>query len=413
MLHSTGYVAARGRVLLTDGDQRSTLAAVRSLGTAGHEVLVCSTRRKPLAGASRFCRGEFTVPDPALGVGGYREGVRRLVEEQKVDVLIPMTDRSASTLLDLRLAHPSLVIPFPSKSTYEAVADKRLLLQTAHELGVPVPDQVVLTSPRDVPDGADPRLDSIGPPYVLKPARSAVVGETGSLSLRVRVVNSRSELPEALAAFPAEAYPILVQSRVSGPGVGVFVLCGGGEIVASFAHRRIREKPPTGGISVYRESTELRSDVLEYSQRLMRRFSWDGVAMVEFKEDELTGVPYLMEVNGRFWGSLQLAIDAGIDFPRLLVAAALGDRDSCPAGYRTGVRSRWLWGDVDHLVWILRAPRGYRADNPFLPSRIGALGRFLVPWRPKERLEVLRLRDVRPFLRESVQWFRHLLTPTR
>ena len=38
--------------------------------------------------------------------------------------------------------------------------------------------------------------------------------------------------------------------------------------------------------------------------------------MVEFKHDERDGVPKLMEINGRFWGSLQLAIDAGVDFPR-------------------------------------------------------------------------------------------------
>ncbi len=46
--------------------------------------------------------------------------------------------------------------------------------------------------------------------------------------------------------------------------------------------------------------------------------------MVEFKADARTGTPYLMEINGRFWGSLQLAIDAGVDFPAILVAAALG-----------------------------------------------------------------------------------------
>ena len=130
--------------------------------------------------------------------------------------------------------------------------------------------------------------------------------------------------------------------------------------------------------------------------------------MVEFKQDAATGTPYLMEVNGRFWGSLQLAIDAGVDFPELLVRLASGESVEPPTGFRLGVRSRWLWGELDHLLWILRAPRGYRRENPDLPTRVAALARFLVPWRPGDRLEVLRFSDPKPFLRESVAWFRAL-----
>ena len=130
--------------------------------------------------------------------------------------------------------------------------------------------------------------------------------------------------------------------------------------------------------------------------------------MVEFKEDAATGTPYLMEVNGRFWGSLQLGIDANVDFPALLVRVATGESVEPLDGYRLGVRSRWLWGELDHLLGILRAPRGYRREHPDLPTRVGALVRFMVLWRPGDRLEVLRLSDPMPFVRESAAWFRAL-----
>ena len=130
--------------------------------------------------------------------------------------------------------------------------------------------------------------------------------------------------------------------------------------------------------------------------------------MVEFKEDTATGTPYLMEVNGRFWGSLQLGIDADVDFPEILVRLACGEAVEPPASYRPGIRSRWLWGELDHLMWILRAPWGYRRGNSDLPSRLGALSSFLVPWRPGDHLEVLRFSDPRPFFRESAAWFRAL-----
>src|SRR6185503_13112360 len=110
--------------------------------------------------------------------------------------------------------------------------------------------------------------------------------------------------------------------------------------------RRIREKPPSGGVSVYCESIAIPQDLEASSGLLLNRLGWNGVAMVEFKLDREAGKAYLMEINGRFWGSLQLAVDAGVDFPRLLVEAALGKRHEVPILGGSGVRSRWEWGEV-------------------------------------------------------------------
>ena len=120
------------------------------------------------------------------------------------------------------------------------------------------------------------------------------------------------------------AFPLLVQQRIVGPGVGIFLLLWDGAVRATFAHRRLREKPVSGGVSVYSESVSADPALVERSRQLLEQMQWSGVAMVEYKLETKTGTPYLMEVNGRFWGSLQLAIDAGVDFPALLVAAATG-----------------------------------------------------------------------------------------
>ena len=49
-----------------------------------------------------------------------------------------------------------------------------------------------------------------------------------------------------------------------------------------------------------------------------------------------------------------------------------------------------------------------RAGHSGVPSRFTAIARFLIPWRPGDRWEVLRLSDPRPFFSESVSWFRSL-----
>ncbi len=311
-----------------------------------------------------------------------------------------------SLLLDMPHRIPGLIIPFPDRSVYEAIADKRHLMQVARDVGVPVPRQVVIEAPL-----ADPvaLMDFFpGEALVLKPARSAVVGVHGIRRFGVRMLERASDAPTVLRDFPPEAYPILAQERITGPGLGAFLLADAGRPLASFGHRRIREKPPTGGVSVYREAVRLREDILGHAERLLQAFRWTGVAMVEFKEDVATGTPYLMEINGRFWGSLQLAIDAGVDFPRLLLDLAEGREVPHALEPTRHVRSRWLWGDVDHLIWMLRHGRRARAADTTLPGPLGALGRFLMPWRPGDRFEVLRLTDPAPFLRESIQWFSDL-----
>jgi predicted ATP-grasp superfamily ATP-dependent carboligase len=209
-----------------------------------------------------------------------------------------------------------------------------------------------------------------------------------------------------MAKLPLTAYPLLLQQRVIGPGVGVFLLLWDGDLVATFAHRRLREKPPSGGVSVYRESIRVDQSLIDRSRRLLDSFGWRGVAMIEYKLDEASGVPVIMEINGRFWGSLQLAIDAGVDFPSLLVARALGQKVYGPASYKVGIRSRWEWGGVDYLVARLRRSDAELSLPAGGPGRIRSVLSALLPWLPGDRLEVLRLGDPRPFLRETAQYFR-------
>jgi len=198
----------------------------------------------------------------------------------------------------------------------------------------------------------------------------------------------------ALQSLPPSAYPVLLQRHVSGVGEGFFALRWQGRLVAMFAHRRLREKPLSGGVSVYRESIALDERLALPGRRLLDTLDWTGVAMIECKRDPATGQQYVMEMNGRFWGSLQLAIDAGVDFPALLARCIAGDVPlECPS-YRVGVRSRWFWGDVDHLY--LRLKSGGPRVAPILDLLRMRSGR--------DYGEIWRWTDPAPFLAESLQW---------
>ena len=91
-------------------------------------------------------------------------------------------------------------------------------------------------------------------PVVAKPGRSVADSAGVRHKLRVRHAATPEELLRVIAELPDAAFPLLLQERVIGPGVGIFLLLWDGEVRATFAHRRLREKPPSGGVSVYRES---------------------------------------------------------------------------------------------------------------------------------------------------------------
>jgi predicted ATP-grasp superfamily ATP-dependent carboligase len=382
-------------VCVLDGESRAALAVTRAIGRRGHRVTVGSARDRALAKASRYCAVPVTYPSPSTDEAGFLDAVERVVRDQRIDVLLPVTDVSTLLVTAARARFGSACrVPFSPAEIVARAADKLDVLRTAETAGVPVPRTVVSDGPDAVPE------IPWGYPVVLKPARSRVRTAHGWHGCTVSYAESPTELRAALAAKPPEEFPILLQEKIPGPGAGVFLCCDRGRPIAVFSHRRLREKPPSGGVSVLAESAAPDPVVRAHAERLLAALGWHGVAMVEFKIDERTGVPHLMEINGRFWGSLQLAIDAGVDFPSILVDLALDRPLAAPPPYREGVRLRWFWGDVDATLLRLFGPPAQRPGN-----RLGAIRDLLTLWGRDLHYDNPTRDDWGPWIHESLAWF--------
>lgn len=390
------------RVLVTDGNTRSALAAVRSLGRAGHTVFVAAAAQPSLAGVSRYAAGTDEYPDPNKDAAAFMPALAGLVRKHAIDVLLPMTEITTLLVTGEQHTLPATCrLPFPAVEVVDRASDKSQVLALATELGIPTPRSVVLRAAGDARqyDG------SLGWPVVVKPARSRVRLGTGWFSTSVAYADDAAALEAHLAGLAPQAFPVLLQERIEGPGAGVFACFDRGRPVALFAHRRLREKPPSGGVSVLCESAPLDPKLAAQATQLLEKLGWHGAAMVEFKRDNRDGTARLLEINGRFWGSLQLSIDAGIDFPALAVELAAGRTPATPPPYRLGVRSRWLAGDFDALLMRLLRSRRTLNLTAAHPGRLRALWDFLHFAGRDLRYEMERRDDLKP---AAFEWRRKL-----
>lgn len=194
-----------------------------------------------------------------------------------------------------------------------------------------------------------------------------------------RIVGSEEEFQACCAELLHLDCGIILQDLVPGHGVGAFFLRHRGKIVLRFAHRRLHEVPWTGGVSACCESSD-HAEILEAGERLLEAIDYEGVAMVEFRKE--TGKPpVFLEINGRLWGSLGLALAAGADFPRAMVECHLHGKTEVK---QPDLSRRVRWHDpslqMDYLrsLWA-KAPGPIDGPAPRWRGTLRVLGCFLDP----------------------------------
>lgn len=387
-------------VLVTDGENRSALAVTRSLGRRGCSVVVCGMAEKTLASVSRFCRRGIQVPDPTRDGEDYVRAITSIAATESIDIIFPMTEQSIYLLNPARDRLPEgVILACPPSEKVQAISDKNSLFRLAETLQVPIPQTYYLASASDLPGIID-QIDHF--PMVVKPALSRIQVGQGFIAGGVRYVNSRAELEQLYATNPVLRYPSMIQEKIIGSGTGLFTLYDKDRHLALFSHRRLREKPPSGGVSVVSESVPLDEEMVDIAGRLLSAVGWTGVAMVEFKRDQRDGKAKLMEINGRFWGSLQLAIACGVDFPALLLDYLQGEKPLAPvANYLVGRKLKWFFGTLDHLLIRMRSSREGLNLPPDAPSKGRALAEFLSVWEMNASFDVFDRDDIWPFLFEG------------
>lgn len=378
-----------GAVLVLDADQASSLAVVRSLARHGLRVEVASAGQPAIASRSRHAAASWTYPDPLADAPAFVNWLVEHLRNHAYDLVVPITERTVIPLAQERSRFAPDLIAVADAAALAQVVDKQQTVALAASLGVKVP---LAESVADA-DQAAQAAARIGYPLVVKPARS--VGSQGGQRVHLAVTYAfderelRSQVESALRFGP-----VLLQEFFAGDGVGIELIADHGEPRYLFQHRRLHEVPLTGGGSSLRISETPDPQLSDAASRLMRALQWHGVAMVEFKRNRETGDYRLMEINGRFWGSLPLAVAAGANFPVMLHSLmTTGQVGSWPPA-RTGTLARHLSRDIEWIERVLR--RDAPATLVKLPRLGDAVRDSLLVLSPRHHFDVQSWRDPWP-----------------
>jgi len=389
------------KVFVTDGNLRSTLAVVRSLGRAGVFVGTGNDEPGMIAGESKYCREKLLYPSPMLEPERFQTFIREQLPARGYTHLLATSDVTVQLVASLKhLLAPAICTMVEDADALSFVQDKAAMLELAERIKLGAPRSVTACDRETLLRFAD----SVGYPVVIKPRRSRQYLHGSWSQGSVMYAQNAEELITKYEAACRSIPDPLVQEKISGEGRGVFLLMWKGEVKAAFCHRRLREKPPWGGVSVLSESLPMDHELVERSAELLREARWNGPAMVEYKTDQRDGEAKLMEVNGRFWGSLQLAIDAGIDFPAIYFRLVRGQEVTPQLEYRAGVKCRWLLGDLDSLITRLRSTAQQERLYPSPVSRLRSCMEFLCFFGGNLHYDVLSRSDPGPGWQELKQY---------
>lgn len=383
-------------VLILDGSHKHSLTSARSLARAGLRVAIGESvgqyppRHEPPSFQSRYCSRSFVLPDYVAEPAVYSDAVLSFVRDHGIKVVLPVGDANITLLAPQRerFTEADAFLAVASDASLELANDKTRTLEVASKLDIAYPKSVQVTAVEDLRQAEE----QFGYPYVLKPTISWT-GAVANRMVPLEVMNA-TEAAEATTRFLATGCEVIAQQLATGSREGISLFIVNGELLAYCGCAALRTTPPLGGVSAMRQSIPVSEDLLNSAVSLATTIGVEGPSEVEFRRDA-AGRPLLMEINARLAGTLENAIHSGVNFPWMIWQWGTGQKIEPQTSYKTGVRTRWLAGDLRWL-WDGVMMKG-RPDSVPLSRGLLTFGSEFFRTRHYDFVDI---RDMRPAFAE-------------
>jgi predicted ATP-grasp superfamily ATP-dependent carboligase len=323
-------------LIVENGESRGALAAARALALAGWDVAVGSPGGSGLAVASRAVSSTHEIPDAAVDEQGFLEAVSSAIVGRDAEVVFGAGDAELLAL-SARRSELRAVVPLAEHDAVLRALDKSDLADAARGAGLDVPR-------------AEGDLE---PPVVVKARRHGVGGKA---RLEAVLCADRESVATRVAEISAAGGEPLVQEHLDGRLIAYVAFSApDGKVLASVQQEAEATWPPAAGVSVRARTVPVDERLAAGAARLLVELGWFGIAELQFVSVAGRG-PVLIDLNGRFYGSLALAVAAGVNLPAMWAAAATRREVPTPAVARVGLRYQWLEGDLRRALAQRRVP---------------------------------------------------------
>ena len=335
------------RALVVDqGLDRGSLAAVRALRADGWAVGVGSPR-PGLAGSSRAVDRWHFVPAAEDGVGGYLDAVGAAIDTGDYEIVFSADDIG---ILALSLYRDELdaVVPYGPHETVLRALDKLELTRAAEAVG--------LRAPRT--EEAGETVTHLAGPLIVKARLHSILLPGAPGRLDTSIARTPREANQAIAAIRSAGVEPILQEVVEGELMAFqAVIDRGGKMLGAVQQTSPRTWPPDAGSSARSHTLALDERLADHVAALLRRLGWFGLAQLQFIAPRDGGAPRLIDLNGRFYGSLALAVASGSNLPGIWARLATGRPLRSEGSARPGVEYQWLSRDLRDS-WRREGPRG-------------------------------------------------------
>jgi predicted ATP-grasp superfamily ATP-dependent carboligase len=323
----------------------------------------------------------------------YAKAVEKVVKKIKFNIFFPVFEWSLIPVSKNREKIGVYVkLPIASHESILACFDKSSTMKLAVENGIPIPKTYFVGDHAELLKISN----EITYPAVVKPKWSIMWEKDRAFHRRCGYVNSAAELVRTYESIHQYFPHPFVQEYVPGTNYSVAALYNEGKPRAFCCIKVQRAWPASGGNSCFRESAPLDPEMKRQAETLLKSLNWHGIAEVEFRVDLRDGIPKLMEINPRFWGSLEVAVRSGVDFPYLLYRIAMDGDVNTVSSYKVGVKGRYMAQDILYIVSLFTDA----STNPAIriPKRFRMLLGWLRIYEPEVFYDLLNSDDPLPFL---------------
>jgi predicted ATP-grasp superfamily ATP-dependent carboligase len=337
--------------ILLVGNYSHTVTAVRSLGAAGHRVIVGRAGSTWCGERSRFAAEVWDHPPPSAGPQFIEALLALLRARRDITAVFPMGDLDALALAPHAKAVSELAtLVMPDPATVEACQDKLRMLEIAGELGIPHTAYAVVSDHQRLLAAAD----AIGYPCIVKPARAS--GLTSLLGRKAVICRTAAALRHTFPDWPAPQDELMVQGYASGLRHNLHFAAAHGRRLQHFESLTVRTDAFDGtGHNTEGLSVPPSPQLTDYTERLLRRLGYHGVGLTQFLVDDATGAVCFLELNPRLAGNTAFGVRAGLDLPALAVAlTGLTPLPPVALTPALGVKFAWTSRDVVGLVRAVR-----------------------------------------------------------